>query len=73
VQPHAALAERLLERLVRPGDEAVEGYGDVAEQPRHRSAIDVPVSSSVFGSLRMTCLTVSVMVLILPPSFGDTT
>src|SRR6266566_2512413 len=38
VEPLAALAERLLDRLVRPGDEAVERHRDVQRQLAHRSS-----------------------------------
>src|SRR5438876_147867 len=46
VQLLAPLAQRLLEGLVGTGDEAVERDRDVADELRHRSASDVPVSSS---------------------------
>src|SRR6476661_540953 len=39
VEPLAALAERLLDRLVRPGDEAVERHRDVQRQLAHGSSL----------------------------------
>ena len=38
VQPHAALAERVLQALVGPGEVAVERYRELAGEQRHGSA-----------------------------------
>jgi hypothetical protein len=42
VHPHAALADGILETLVRPGAEAVERYGDLRRHPAHRLELIIP-------------------------------